>query len=257
MTSRVSCWNVGRIRARLSFIASPRKRLPGVAFRRRRSAASGKRRRQLQPRRSLWRHLQPKGSPLTPRPSLAALGAATKRKSNPCAGDEQTPKKARRAQSKPKAKVARRARSNLGGEPKAKVARRARSARLPAADALNIFGHVQEPDAVHLARHRDTPAQNTCARCHYLNGKASIQRMCSYKSGSQTLVWCEPRPQFMGGAWALGCSACAWAHAQCPDKLKGNRSAFAGDGRKGGARKSTFAKYEFRTSTKNRSSFTA
>ena len=152
--------------------------------------------------------------PLAPRPSLAALFAATTRKSN----HEQTPKKARRAQSKPKAKVARRARSNLGGEPKAKVARRARSARLPAADALNIFGHVQEPDAVHLARHRDTPAQKTCARCHYLNGKASIQRMCSYKSGSQTLVWCEPRPQFMGGAWALGCSACAWAHAQCPEK---------------------------------------
>ena len=157
---------------------------------------------------------------LGPRPSLAALGAATKRKSNPRAGDEQTPKKARRAQSEPKANVARRARSNLGGEPKAKVARRARSALLPAADALNIFGHVQEPDAVHLARHRGTQAEKTCARCHYLNGKVSYQRICSYKSGSQTLTWLDQRPQFMGGTWALGCSACAWAHAQCPDKLK-------------------------------------
>ena len=98
-----------------------------------------------------------------------------------------------------------------------------------------FVGSVFESNADHIARHRGTPHELMCPRCHYIRNKTDIQRWAP---------WAAPRPRHMGGAWRLGCDVCTWA--------LGNRTAREKHASRRGndIRASTFARQNFTCNTR-------
>ena len=86
----------------------------------------------------------------------------------------------------------------------------------------SIVGSVEESDQAHRWRH-PKPVKN-CARCAYLAvGDQLRQYHGSYKhevhGARARTIWLAPRSQRLGGAWALGCTFCAFAAQRRADML--------------------------------------
>ena len=67
---------------------------------------------------------------------------------------------------------------------------------------------MKETDEEHKLRH--PTFHHSCPRCLYLKHGHHWRRIAAWKVDSETCIsWLTPRPPHMGGAWALGCRACA------------------------------------------------
>ena len=67
---------------------------------------------------------------------------------------------------------------------------------------------MMETDEQHKLRH--PIFHHSCPRCLFLRHGHHWRRIAAWKVDSETCIsWLAPRPPHMGGAWALGCRACA------------------------------------------------
>ena len=64
-------------------------------------------------------------------------------------------------------------------------------------DLLSLVGPAQESDVMHQTRHCDAAIARVCPRCIFIRRRASLPR------------WCAGKPQWMSGAWGVGCIQCA------------------------------------------------
>ena len=114
-----------------------------------------------------------------------------------------------------------------------------------AVDSLAMVGTAQETDSAHAERH---PVSNrekwakVCRRCCFLK----------WKKGKRCSHWLSPKPNFMKGAWGLGCTYCAAARlsAQVQDRralhMKLNKK--AGRCKQAISRAGVWSTYEWRAS---------
>ena len=68
-------------------------------------------------------------------------------------------------------------------------------------------GEAAETDEAHLARHRNTEAAKSCARCYFLTHRAEFARCapllrCATPQRGRPGTWLAQRPATLGGAWA-------------------------------------------------------
>ena len=106
-----------------------------------------------------------------------------------------------------------------------------RVAKRPRAElAEGAEGACQETDEEHWQRHSGQLGAHLCCRCNFIKRKLMIKR---------DFPWCEPRPQFMGGPWRLGCHTCSWVIDNRPGEMPGRR------GREWRVHKRGFARYGF------------
>jgi hypothetical protein len=78
-------------------------------------------------------------------------------------------------------------------------------------DVDSTPGSVHESGLAHLRRHTAQGHATSCLRCRYL---ADPRKLEQYAMMPQTCgkaeTWLEPRPEYKGGPWGLGCRVCAW-----------------------------------------------
>jgi len=119
-------------------------------------------------------------------------------------------------------------------------------------------GSVFEASEAHKKRHQGAGCATVCLRCNY---EANRGVFCQHAMKMPTTpgkaeTWLEPRPEYKGGVWGLGCRICAWYYGQMPlmkkamlKRRRHRKSATAGSQkakeRKGG-RFSKFARFELR-----------
>ena len=89
------------------------------------------------------------------------------------------------------------------------------SAKPPNGDHKMVVspGPVFESMEAHKKRHRGLGLKQLCLRCQYSkNPGVFCQNALLPTDHGRALTWLEPRPEYLGGAWGLGCRVCAWYH---------------------------------------------
>jgi hypothetical protein len=84
-------------------------------------------------------------------------------------------------------------------------------------------GSVFESSLRHMKRHQDQAHARVCLRCQYLSHPKRLEQCAKLPHATgKAETWLEPRPEFKGGRWALGCRICAWYHvtARCQGNCK-------------------------------------
>ena len=92
-----------------------------------------------------------------------------------------------------------------------------------AEELVSVVGSVEESDCAHRRRH--PKAVKDCARCAYMAVGPQLRQLHgSYKHevhGTRArTIWLAPRSLRLGGAWALGCTFCAFAAQRRADMLR-------------------------------------
>ena len=84
-----------------------------------------------------------------------------------------------------------------------------KSATMPHENKCTVdSADMMETDEEHKLRH--PTFHRSCPRCLFLKHGHHWRRIAAWKVDSETCIpWLAPRPPHMGGAWALGCRACA------------------------------------------------
>ena len=77
------------------------------------------------------------------------------------------------------------------------------------AQGPGCVGWAAESNKEHLRRHQGDPESKKCTRCIFLTRADKFRK---------EFPWLAPTPQFEGGPWRLGCTACQWLHRLRPQK---------------------------------------